>query len=92
MITSNSTFKWIPKEIPEGNIKVKIHSDSVYAKQFINKQGEKMQLLLLKVDYKGIIFDASYVNDYIDEFIKSVSKGDEIEIYVILYTRRNKKG
>jgi hypothetical protein len=41
-----------------------------------------MQLLLLKVDYKGIVFDASYVNDYFDEFTKAVGKGDEINIYV----------
>jgi hypothetical protein len=33
-------FKYITKEIPEGYHTVKIHSESMYAKQFIAKMGK----------------------------------------------------
>jgi hypothetical protein len=75
-------FKYIPKEIPEGYLTVKIQSESMYAKQFIAKNGERMQILLMKVEYQSIVFEVSYVNDNFVEFAESVSKGDEIKIYV----------
>jgi hypothetical protein len=76
-------FRWVSKDIPEGNIKVKINSDNFKAASFTSKNGQQMQLILVPIIYEEKYrFDAGLVYGGIEEFAEKFNKGDEITIKV----------
>lgn len=76
-------YRWIPKEIPDGEVKVIINSQSFKTVIFTSKAGNEWQLILLPVLYQNTYrFDAAFVSLDIATFSEKYNKGDEVSIYV----------